>query len=110
MTPKHHNFSALLIASILAISILSVDAAKLVHSIHHHSTKNCTQTGPAHFHEKPLDCKFCGIHFSPVIDAKSVSFQNFETTVETEILTFYQSFIRFDLSYSFRLRGPPTIA
>ncbi len=110
MAPNRNKFLGLFIASLLAISLLGIDVAKLAHNVHHHSAKTCTQTGPVHFHEKPLDCKFCGIHFSPAIDFKSVSFKSFETTADTEILSFYQSLTRFDLTYSYCLRGPPTMA
>lgn len=110
MIPNRTNFLSLFIASLLAISLLGIDVAKLAHSIHHHSAKTCTQTGAVHFHEKPLDCKFCGIHFSPIADFKTSLFESFEDVVNVEIISFYQSVLKLNLSHSYSLRGPPTIA
>lgn len=110
MIPNRTNFLGLFIASFLAISLLGIDALKLAHSIHHHNEKVCTQNGPVHFHEKPLDCKFCGIHFSPIVDFKSTSFESFEIVGSVEIISFYQSVLKFNLPNSYSLRGPPAIA
>lgn len=110
MIPNRNSFLGLFIASLLAISLLGIDVAKLAHSIHHHSTKTCTQTGAVHFHEKPLDCKFCGIHFSPIVDFKTDSFESFENVAYVDIASFYQSILKLNLSHSYCLRGPPIMA
>ncbi|PJB12867.1 MAG: hypothetical protein CO119_04540 [Flavobacteriales bacterium CG_4_9_14_3_um_filter_40_17] len=110
MIPNRTNLLGLFISSLLAISFLGIDIAKLTHSIYHHSAKICTQTGPVHFHEKPLDCKFCGIHFSLIVDFKSNSFESYTIIFNLDTVSSYHSFLKFNLAHSYSLRGPPTIA
>jgi len=99
-----HKISALMMLMLLLLPIVS----EAMHALGEHDHPTCEEV-TTHLHELESECAICDFHFTAFTFTPLQQIVDTLVKKDTQRISSYASIVKINISFTYLLRGPPTI-